>query len=127
MSLYPTDKEEGHSTHSECLSSDCSFTVRLYHSQYSQSTICLSFQILDFQIRDVHLMSKLQRSKPGEVAHSFSPSIQGRDMWIYCEFEASLIYKESSRTVRASQRNPITNKQTNKKTTKITSKTKTEK
>jgi hypothetical protein len=32
------------------------------------------------------------------------------------EFEASLIYKVSSRTARAIQRNPVLNKQTNKQT-----------
>jgi hypothetical protein len=45
----------------------------------------------------------------------------GRDRWI-SEFEASLIYKVSSRTARAIQRNPVSKnktKQTNKqKTTK---------
>jgi hypothetical protein len=37
----------------------------------------------------------------------------GRGRWI-SEFEASLVYKVSSRTARATQRNPISNKQTNK-------------
>jgi hypothetical protein len=39
----------------------------------------------------------------------------GRGRWI-SEFEASLVYKVSSRTARATQRNPVwkTNKQTNK-------------
>jgi cytoskeletal protein RodZ len=53
----------------------------------------------------------------------------GRGRWI-SEFEASLVYKVSSRTARAIQRNPVsknknknkkpqkTNKQTNKKTNK---------
>jgi hypothetical protein len=36
------------------------------------------------------------------------------------EFEASLIYKVSSRTARATQRNPVSkNKQTKKKTQKV--------
>jgi hypothetical protein len=41
----------------------------------------------------------------------------GRGKWI-SEFEASLVYKVSSRTARAIQRNPVskTNKQTNKQT-----------
>jgi hypothetical protein len=43
----------------------------------------------------------------------------GRGRWI-SEFEASLVYKVSSRTARAIQRNPVSktkqNKQTNKKT-----------
>jgi hypothetical protein len=40
----------------------------------------------------------------------------GRDRWI-SEFEASLVYKLSSRTARAIQRNPVSKKtkQTNKK------------
>jgi hypothetical protein len=32
------------------------------------------------------------------------------------EFEASLVYKVSSRTARATQRNPVSKKQTNKQT-----------
>jgi hypothetical protein len=42
----------------------------------------------------------------------------GRGRWI-SEFEASLVYKVSSRTAMATQRNPVLkkqNKQTNKKT-----------
>jgi hypothetical protein len=39
----------------------------------------------------------------------------GRDRWI-SEFEPRLVYKVSSRTARAIQRNPVSkNKQTNKK------------
>jgi hypothetical protein len=38
----------------------------------------------------------------------------GRGRWI-SEFEASLVYKVSSRTARAIQRNPVS-KQTNKQT-----------
>jgi hypothetical protein len=34
------------------------------------------------------------------------------------EFEASLVYKVSSRTARAAQRNPVSKNQTNKQTTK---------
>jgi hypothetical protein len=36
------------------------------------------------------------------------------------EFKASLVYKVSSRTVRAIQRNPVLKKQTNKQTNKQT-------
>jgi hypothetical protein len=39
----------------------------------------------------------------------------GRGRWI-SEFEASLVYRVSSRTARAIQRNPVKNKQTNKQT-----------
>jgi hypothetical protein len=59
------------------------------------------------------------------VAHAFNPStweLGGRGRQI-SKFEASLVYKVSSRTARAIQRNPVsknktklkTNKQTNKK------------
>jgi hypothetical protein len=42
----------------------------------------------------------------------------GRGRWI-SEFEASLVYKVSFRTARATQRNPVSkNKQTNKQTNK---------
>jgi hypothetical protein len=37
----------------------------------------------------------------------------GRGRWI-SEFEASLVYKVSSRTARAIQRNPVSKKQKNK-------------
>jgi hypothetical protein len=38
------------------------------------------------------------------------------------EFEASLVYKVSSRTARATQRNPVSKKQTNKQKTKTKTK-----
>jgi hypothetical protein len=43
------------------------------------------------------------------------------------EFEASLVYKVSSRTARATQRNPVSKKQTNKKKPKKKKKQKTKK
>jgi hypothetical protein len=44
------------------------------------------------------------------VAHAFNPShLGGRGRWI-SEFEASLVYKVSSRTARAIQRNPVSKK-----------------
>jgi hypothetical protein len=39
----------------------------------------------------------------------------GRGRWI-SEFEASLVYKVSSRTARATERNPVSKKKTNKQT-----------
>jgi hypothetical protein len=45
-----------------------------------------------------------------------SQHLGGRGRWI-SEFEASLVYRVSSRTARATQRNPVLkNKQTNKQT-----------
>jgi hypothetical protein len=41
--------------------------------------------------------------------HAFNPS-RGRGRWI-SEFEASLVYKVSSRTARAIQRKPVLKKQ----------------
>jgi hypothetical protein len=41
------------------------------------------------------------------VAHTFDPQhLGGRGRWI-SEFEASLVYKVSLRTARATQRNPV--------------------
>jgi uncharacterized FlaG/YvyC family protein len=51
----------------------------------------------------------------------------GRGRWI-SEFEASLVYKVSSRTARAAQRNPVSKKKKKKKkNNKRTNKQKTEK
>jgi hypothetical protein len=50
------------------------------------------------------------------VAYAFNPST-----WEAKAGKASLVYKVSSRTARATQRNPVskTNKQTNKQTKKV--------
>jgi hypothetical protein len=54
------------------------------------------------------------KGKPGVVAHAFNPSTRehsrGKGQQI-SEFEASLVYKVSSRTARATQRNPDSKKQ----------------
>jgi hypothetical protein len=58
------------------------------------------------------------------VAHAFNPS-RGRRI---SEFEASLVYKVSSRTARGIQRNPVLkNQKTKKQTTTTTTTTKHEK
>jgi hypothetical protein len=44
---------------------------------------------------------------------SLIPALVGRDKWI-SEFEASLVYKVSSRTARATQRNSVSEKQKQK-------------
>jgi hypothetical protein len=49
--------------------------------------------------------------EPGVVVHTFNPSTQkARGRWI-SEFEASLVYKVSSRTARAAQRNSVSKNQ----------------
>jgi hypothetical protein len=47
----------------------------------------------------------------------------GRGRWI-SELEASLVYRVSSRTARATQRNPVSKNKTNKKPKKTTPKPK---
>ena len=44
---------------------------------------------------------------------AFNPSTRSRGRWI-SEFEASLVYKVSSRTARATQRNPVLKNQKKK-------------
>jgi hypothetical protein len=50
----------------------------------------------------------------GVVAHAFN--LRGR--WI-SEFEASLVYRVSSRTARATQRNPVSEKKKKKRKKKV--------
>jgi hypothetical protein len=52
---------------------------------------------------------------PGVVAHAFNPQHSGDRGRRISEFEASLVYKVSSRTARATQRNPVSKNQKNKK------------
>jgi hypothetical protein len=49
------------------------------------------------------------------VAHAFNPSTWEAEAGRFSEFEASLVYRVSSRTARATQRNPVSK---NKKQTK---------
>jgi hypothetical protein len=61
------------------------------------------------------------------VAHAFNPSTREAEAGGFLEFKTSLVYKVSSRTARAMQRNPVlkTTTTTNpvlKKTTKKTNK-----
>jgi hypothetical protein len=51
-------------------------------------------------------------ARPGMMAHAFNPSNSGgRGRWI-SEFEASLVYRVSSMTARAIQRNPVSKNKT---------------
>jgi hypothetical protein len=44
------------------------------------------------------------------VAHAFNPSTWEAEAGGFSEFEASLVYRVSSRTARATQRNPVSKK-----------------
>jgi hypothetical protein len=60
---------------------------------------------------------------PGVVAHTFNPSTREAERQA-SEFEASLVYKVSSRTARATQRNPVSKKKKKKKPKNQKNKTK---
>jgi hypothetical protein len=49
------------------------------------------------------------------VAHAFNPSIQRQRQAGISEFEASLVYRVSSRTAKAIQRNPVSKKKKKKR------------
>ena len=44
------------------------------------------------------------------VVHVFNPSTREAEAGRFSEFEASLVYRVSSRTARTTQRNPVSNK-----------------
>jgi hypothetical protein len=50
----------------------------------------------------------------GVVAHLLTPALERQRQADLCEFEVSLVYRLCFRTVRATQRNPVS-KQTGKK------------
>ena len=65
-------------------------------------------------------LSKTKRKKPGIVVNVFILYLGGGGKQI-SEFKVNLVYRVSSRTAKATQRNPVskqTNKQTNTKATK---------
>jgi hypothetical protein len=51
---------------------------------------------------------------PGMVVHTFNPSTWEAEAGGF-EFEASLVYRVSSRTAKATQRNPVSKNQKKKK------------
>jgi hypothetical protein len=71
-------------------------------------------QIICLPLR-TQLSAHLVTANVGAASHS-------RGRWI-SEFEASLVYKVSSRTARATQRNPVSKKTKTKQTNKQTKKT----
>jgi hypothetical protein len=52
------------------------------------------------------------------VAHAFNPSTWEAEAGGFLEFEASLVYRVSSRTARATQRNPVLKNKKQKTNTK---------
>jgi hypothetical protein len=78
------------------------------------------------RIRERLGISRLQvifslRMAPGgrvEVALAFNPSTREAETGRSLEFEASLVYRQSSRTARATQRNPVSTKQNKTKQNK---------
>jgi hypothetical protein len=57
-----------------------------------------------------HTRNKKLENKPGGVGTCLlSQHLGGRGRWI-SEFEVSLVYRVSSRTARATQRNPVSKK-----------------
>jgi hypothetical protein len=50
------------------------------------------------------------------VAHAYNPSTWEAEAGEFLEFKASLVYRVSSRTARATQRNPVSKNQKNKTT-----------
>jgi hypothetical protein len=49
------------------------------------------------------------------AAHAFNPSTRDAEAGGFSEFEASLVYRVSSRTVKAIQRNPVSKKKKKEK------------
>jgi hypothetical protein len=69
-------------------------------------------------LKSAHLKESYKLASGG--AHLSSQHLGGRGRWI-SEFEASLVYKVSSKTARATRRNPVSKnqkKQSNKQTKK---------
>jgi hypothetical protein len=59
------------------------------------------------------------------VAHALNPSTWKVEAGRFLKFEASLVYRVSSRTARTTQRNPVSKKQKQNKTTTTTTTTTT--
>jgi hypothetical protein len=58
----------------------------------------------------IKILGKKSGANPGEVVHAFKPSTRGGRGRRISEFEASLVYKVSSRTAKATQRKPCLKK-----------------
>jgi hypothetical protein len=69
--------------------------------------------VLSFIFKDVDV-------QPGVVAHAFNPSTREAEAggFLSLRFEASLVYKVSARTARATQRNPVSEKKKKQKKTR---------
>jgi hypothetical protein len=61
------------------------------------------------------LVSQVFCLHPGVVEHAFYPTTREEEAGRVSEFKASLVYRVSSRTARATQRNPVLKKKKEKK------------
>jgi hypothetical protein len=62
-----------------------------------------------------NLRTQETEAEPGVVAHTFNPSAWKEEAGGFLEFEVNLVYRMSSRTARAIQRNPVLGKKKKKK------------
>jgi hypothetical protein len=63
------------------------------------------------------LVLKKKKKEPGMVGHAFNPSTREAEAGGF-EFEGSLVYRVSSRTATATQRNPVWKTKKKKRKTK---------
>lgn len=80
-----------------CFHFSCILTIHHFSHMYFQTSVCLYLKCI-------------WARHGGEC---FNPALRGRSRCI-SEFESSLVYRVSSRTVRATQRDSVSKKQTNK-------------
>jgi hypothetical protein len=92
-------------------------TITLIHKPHKDPTKKDNFRPISFINIDAKILNKILTNRiqehikmiirdPGMVAHAFNPS-RGRQI---SKFEASLVYRVSSRTARATQRNHVSKK-----------------
>jgi len=75
------------------------------YNNYIHISLYLSISTRDYYSRHLNIYSKLLI-----VVHTFNPSTWESKASELCEFKASLVYIVSSKTARATQRNPVSKK-----------------